>query len=191
MKRFEIRGGRGVTSGHRGLGRREATNAMTDRRTRKRIRLVVLLAAFVLAGGASAYFTTVGTGSGTAAVATSSDVTIAPSTAVAGLYPGGSGELALAISNPNAFPVHVSSLALDTSLGSGGFAADSGHAGCTHPSLSLATQNNGGSGWLVPAKVGTTNGTLSLQLASAVAMGADADAACQGAAFTVYVRTGS
>jgi hypothetical protein len=159
---------------------------------RKGLKLAALLAGLLLTGGgALASFTAFGSGTGSAAVATSSDVSIAPGAAVAGLYPGGSGELALTISNPNTFPVRVGSLSLDTSRGSAGFVVDSGHAACAHPSLSVTTQNNGGSGWLLPAKVGATNGTLSLALAGAVAMGLDADAACQGASFTVYVRTGS
>jgi hypothetical protein len=156
---------------------------------RRGVKLAALLAGLLLtAGGALASFTAIGSGSGSAAVATAADVSIAPGAAVAGLYPGGSGELALTIANPNPFPVHVGSLSLDPS---GGFVVDSGHAACTNPSLSFATQSNSGSGWLVPAKVGGTNGTLSLHLAGAVSMGLDADAACQGATFTTYVRTGS
>ena len=158
---------------------------------RKSVRLVALLAGLVLAGGASAYFTAAGSGSGGSGVPATIDVTIAPHVAGAGLYPGGAGEVAVTISNPNAFAVHIGSLSLDTSRGSGGFTVDVGHSACTHPALSFTTQNNGGNGWLVPAKVGATTGTLPLELYGAVGMGADADAACQGATFTVYVRTGS
>ena len=94
------------------------------------------------------------------------------------------------LSNPNTFPVQVPSLVLDTTQGSGGFAVDGAHSGCGLGTLSFTTQTNGGAGWTVPARVGVTNGQLALSLTGAVAMSLTAADACQGAAFTVFVRVG-
>jgi hypothetical protein len=41
-------------------------------------------------------------------------------------------------------------------------------------------------GWTVPAA-----GTLAIRIPGAIAMGADADSACQGATFTVTVAAGT
>ena len=42
----------------------------------------------------------------------------------------------------------------------------------------------------VPARVGTTDGSLDLQLARAISMDTSAANACQGATFTVSLATG-
>lgn len=137
------------------------------------------------------YWRSSGSGSGNANVSTAvASLTIAPGSAGADLYPGGSGSVALVVSNPNPSSAHLPSLVLDTSRGSSGFDVDSGHSACTTPALSFTSQNNGGQGWTVPAKVGSTNGTLSLTFPSAVTMGSTADNACQGATFTVYLKSG-
>ncbi len=150
-----------------------------------------LAAAFVIAliatGGALAYYTAAGTGSGSASVGSPDPLTITAATPTNGLlYPGASGEVDVTISNPNDFPVRVNSLILD----SGGIVVDSGHPGCDTTALHYTTQNNGGAGWSVPARVGVTNGALSLELSSAVSMDAGAANECQGATFTVYLKTG-
>lgn len=152
----------------------------------------VVLIVFVFGGAALAYFSTRGHGNGEAAAGTVSAVSASPATAAAALRPGGSGELALTLSNPNGTPVHVSSLQLDTSRGTSGFSVDDDHvAVCTSPALTYTPQDNGGGGWDVPAKVGTTDGTLTLHLAGALSMGAGAGNGCQGASFTVYLHAGS
>jgi hypothetical protein len=56
--------------------------------------------------------------------------------------------------------------------------------------VSFTAQSNGGAGWSVPAKAGTTNGVLHLDLSNAVAMGASAGNACQGASFLVHLNAG-
>jgi hypothetical protein len=149
--------------------------------------LVVALATTV---AAIAYFTAHGSGTATASVATVQNVTISGGTASTALFPASTADVALTISNPNTFAVHIGSLQLDTTQGTGGFDVDSGHAGCAVSVLGFTTQTNGGSGWTVPAKVGATNGTLSLDLANAVSMSGSAANACQGASFTVYVKAG-
>jgi hypothetical protein len=61
---------------------------------------------------------------------------------------------------------------------------------CDTSALHYTTQDNGGAGWNVPAKVGATEGTLDLTLADALSMDVDAANACQGATFTVSLATG-
>jgi hypothetical protein len=56
--------------------------------------------------------------------------------------------------------------------------------------LSFTTQTNGGAGWTVPGKIGTVNGTLSITVMNALAMGVGAANACQGASLTSYLAAG-
>jgi hypothetical protein len=155
---------------------------MSNRR-KNALRLAVLGLFLAGASGARAYFTHPSTGNGPASVATAAAVTIAPATPTAGLYPGGSADVALTISNPNPFQVRVGSLVLDTSRGNGGFEVDAGHSGCSAPQLSFPANSGGGTGWYVPA-----NGSIELDLAAAISMGMGADDGCQGATFTVYLE---
>jgi hypothetical protein len=153
------------------------------------VRLVAaLVVALVAAGAALAYFTsTGGGGSGGAAVGAPAALTIAASTPAGGLlYPGGTGEVDVTIANPNPFPVRVNSLV----LGGAGISVDGTHAGCDTSALRYTTQTNAGAGWTVPAKVGSVDGRLDLQLADAIGMDGSAANACQGATFTVSLATG-
>jgi hypothetical protein len=151
--------------------------------------LVVL--AIATGGVASAFWSGSGNGSGVGATGTTVAVTLGPGTPTAALYPGGRADVVLTISNPNRSAVFVGSLALDTGQGTGGYAVDAGHAGCNVSTLTYARQTNGGVGWTVPARVGAVDGTLSVTLPNALAMGLDAVNACQGAATTVYLKAGS
>jgi hypothetical protein len=157
--------------------------------------VVALLVALAVAAGAGAYFTSTGSGSGSAHVGTTQQVTITPATPTTHLYPAGSADVAASIDNPNSIAVHLHSLALDTSQGTGGFDVDSTHknAGCTVAAakLTYTTQTNGAGDFVVPAKVGTTDGTLAVDLSGAISMGVDAANACQGATFTVYLKVGA
>lgn len=135
---------------------------------------------------ASAYWGGSGSGAGSTDTGTTQPVTLSPATASDQLYPGGQATVALTATNPNPGTVRVSSLALDTSQGTGGFAVDAGHAACNVATLSFTTQTNGGSGWNLP-----TGGPTSITLANALSMSASAADACQGATFTVYLNAGS
>jgi hypothetical protein len=158
-------------------------------RNRKTLLAVVAAAATALAlsGGAVAYYSSAGHGSGSASVASLDPLSIAAQTPTANLlYPGGSGELDATVSNPNPISVRINSLV----LGSGGISVDAAHSGCDTSAVHFVTQNNGGAGWDVPAKVGATNGTLDLALPGALSMDASAADACQGATFTISLETG-
>jgi hypothetical protein len=155
---------------------------------------LVALVALAAACGALAYFTSTGGGSGHATAGTTAQVTISAGvTPTAKLYPGGSGDVTVSIDNPNTIAVHLPTLELDMSQGGGtGFAVDTAHVltGCTAASaaLSYTTQTNGGSGFVVAAKVEGTDGSLSADLSNAISMGVSSANACQGATVTVYLK---
>lgn len=159
---------------------------------RRTLGMVAMILAIVVvtvggAGVAYAYWTAGGAGSGLGATGSTVPLTLTPGTPSASLLPGSQTDVVLTMTNTNSASVKLSSLALDTSQGAGGFAVDSGHSGCTLSTLSFPTQTNGGAGWSVPGKVGATNGTLAVTLANALSMSASAANACQGATFTVYL----
>lgn len=165
---------------------------MTRPRMLRRMPLAVLLAILALpvGGAAYAYWTGSGSGAGPGTTGTTVAVTLSPGTPAGDLYPGGQANVVLTVSNPNASPVRIGSLALDTGQGTLGFAVDAGHSGCAVSTLSFTTATNGGAGWTVAGKVGAVDGTLSITLTNAVAMGGSAADACQGASFTVYLAAG-
>lgn len=87
--------------------------------------------------------------------------------------------MATTVQNRNLFPVHVSSIAVDTTEGANGFDVDAGHGGCNVGSLSFTTADNGGSGWDIPA-----NSSVDVDAQGAIAMSGGANDSCQGATFT-------
>jgi hypothetical protein len=148
---------------------------------------VLALVVVPLGGVALAYWGGTGGGTGTTATGTVVPVTLTAGTPSATLRPGGTANVVLTATNTNVSPVRVASLALDTSRGTGGFSVDAGHSTCNVNALSYTTQNNGGSGWTIPGRVGLVNGTLAVTLTNALGMAASAANACQGATFTVYL----
>jgi hypothetical protein len=70
------------------------------------------------------------------------------------------------------------------------FLVDAAHSGCDVSALSFVPQNNGGSGWQVPPRVGSTNGALTIDMSAAIKMSTAASDACQGATFGVRLETG-
>ena len=175
----------------RGLlfSRRSLTVSLAERRTTL-IAAALLVLILGTLGSAYGYWTATGAGSGTAATGTAVAVTLSPATPATQLYPGGQSAVTLVVTNPNPFVVRIRQLALDLTQGTGGFAVDAGHTGCTLSTLGFTTQSNGGSGWDVPARVGLVDGSLTITLANALAMGATAANSCQGANFTVYLSAG-
>jgi hypothetical protein len=150
----------------------------------------LLVLAWSGGGVALVAWSSTGGGSGDATTATTLAVTLAPGTPTAGLYPGGTGDVDLTITNPNPYAVTVGSLALDTNHGAGGFAVDGGHVGCPASALTFATQTNHGAGWSVPGRLAGVDGSRTVTLAGALAMDADAGNACQGMTATVYLVAG-
>jgi hypothetical protein len=150
---------------------------MSSRRRRPAFAAAALLGALLAAPAAYASWTN-GAGTGTAATASPQPVKIAPGTAGSrALYPTGQpiGDVAVAITNPNAFRVRVAALVLDTAAGSGGFSANA--AGCGL-AFSPATD-----GWDIPA-----GATVQLDLQGSIAMAPSAPPTCQGLAVQVHLR---
>ena len=147
-------------------------------------RLAAVAVTGLLVAGVAAYgaWSVSGSGTGSASAATASSLALTPGTPGTALYPNGSADVATTIANNNPFPVHVSSIALDSGQGSNGFAVDAGHSTCDLSTLSFAAQTNGGSGWDVPA-----NDTLDVDATGAVSMSGSAGDPCQGASFTLYL----
>ncbi len=138
----------------------------------------------LLAGGgtAYAYWTTTGAGSGAAAAAAMQTVTV--DAFVAGdsnrtrLVPGGSADVILRTSNPNAFAVQLYSVASN-----GAVTADSAHSGCTTTGVSFTAL----AAPLTPAVTIPAHSSLLVTLPGAASMSDQSQSACQGATFKVPV----
>jgi len=165
---------------------------MTVSRTRVALGAFAVAALVAASGSAAyAYWKAGGGGTGSGLTGTTTALTLSAGTVASGLYPGTSVTVSITASNPNTAPIRISSLALDTTQGTSGFAVDAGHSGCTLSALSFTTQTNAGAGWTVPAKVGATNGSLPISLPASLALSTGAANACQGATFTVYLKAAS
>jgi hypothetical protein len=147
----------------------------------------IATAAVGVVAGAIAYWSGAGSGTGSATLGDPRALTISPGAPATRVSPGATASVAAVATNSNPYPVQIDSITLDSAEGTGGFGVDAGHSGCGLSTLSLTTQTNGGAGWTVPARVGSTNGSLSINMPSALAMSAGAADACQGATFTVYL----
>jgi hypothetical protein len=139
--------------------------------------LVIL--AVPVSGVAYAYWGGSGSGAGSATTGAAQLVTLSPGVAGVKLYPGGQTNVPLTVANPNAFSVHIGSLALDTR----GIVVTGG-SGCTVDlaKLTLSGLTNNGIGWTLPAN----NSSVTLTMV----MGTDAANACQNASFTIYLKAG-
>lgn len=158
----------------------------------RRVVVTAILSVALVAVGAVAFasWRATGTGTGTATAGTALAVSLSPGVPTGALFPGGTTSVALTVTNPNGFPVRLGSFARDAARGTDGFAVDATHSACPVTTLSFTTQAPAG-GWTIPAKVGTTSGSLPVQLAGSLSMGIGAASACQGASFTVYLVAGA
>jgi hypothetical protein len=163
--------------------------ASSHRRALRRLWLPVALGLLIAStSAASAFWNSSGVGTGGGVTGTALPVVLTPGSPAAQLRPGGVADATLTMTNPNGFPVTIGSLILDTTHGTGGFAVDSGHAACNTSSLGFTTAT---AGWTVPAKVGSTDGTLDVVLSHSVSMASSAPDACQGVNVSVYLQAAS
>jgi hypothetical protein len=161
------------------------------RRLRARTPWVLLIAVAILAGAAAcafAYWGGPGSGTATTVLANTESLSFEPGVPTAQLYPGGDTGVAIVAVNPNPYFVEVGTISLDTDEGVGGFDVGSAHSGCDLSALSFVPQDNGGTGWEIPPRAGTTDGRLTIDMASALLMTTSASDACQGATFTVHLE---
>jgi hypothetical protein len=149
-----------------------------------------LIAVAILAAGtasAFAYWSGVGSGSATTVLANTEALSFEPGVPTAQLYPGGDTGVSIVAINPNPYFVEIGTMLLDVDQGAP-FEVDAGHGGCDVSTLSFVPQDNEGTGWEVPPRAGTTDGRLTIDMASALAMTTSASNACQGATFTVHLE---
>ena len=133
--------------------------------------------ASVLTGGvAFAWWSTTGSGSGSATTGTTVALTTSASTPSGTvLVPGGSAPLVITVTNPNAGSVTITSVQLDTSRS----VTVSGEAGtCTAPPLTVSA---------TPSLVLAGGATTTFTVPNAVTLGSAAANGCQGATFTLPV----
>jgi hypothetical protein len=147
---------------------------------RKLVTVAVAVVALAAAGLVSAAWLANGTGSGYAKAGTASALTTVDVSAstTASLYPGVSGNVTLRVSNPNPYPVRVTSV----TNGTGSITPDAAHAaGCTTTGVTFTNQT--GLTLDVPAS-GATTQTLN----GAATMSNASSDGCQGATFTIPVN---
>lgn len=131
---------------------------------------------------AQAWMTAQGTGSGAAAsqngplaLAVSASGTIATP-----LVPGGTGDLVLTVSNPNDFPVHVTSVSA-----SGPVVVNGSLGACSGSAVTVAVPAAE-----LPVVVPAGAVSLPLRFVAGTAMAASADQGCQGATFQIPLSLG-
>jgi hypothetical protein len=137
----------------------------------------VLVLAIVAVGVGLGAWSLGGTGNGAAKATTASNVTLADATAFtsADLYPGATGNLKLRVTNPNPFPVRITTVS-----GNGTITSDKGAACDASTGVTFTNQT----GLTLDLAAGAT-GTLTVP--SSVSMTNASDNSCQGAVFTVPV----
>jgi hypothetical protein len=142
----------------------------------------------VLAGAGVAYaaWTASGTGTAGAKATTFQPLTVSAGATTALLYPGGSADAVVSITNPNPFPVKITQIGQDTTPGkyvsSDQGASCTDASGSTHPTGVTLTTATGTPLASVPA-----NSSAPVTLTGKVTMSAASDNGCQGATFAIPV----
>ncbi|MCW2962714.1 MAG: hypothetical protein JWM90_3101 [Thermoleophilia bacterium] len=152
--------------------------------------VATVVGAAVLATSTFGYWAGNGTGAAASRLDSTQELLLEPAVASAYLRPGASGSVAVRVENRNPFEVRLQTLELDAGAGTGGFDVDAAHAGCDVSALSFTNADNGGGGWTIPPRVGSSNGARDIHLDDAITMDIDAVDACQGAHFDVHVQVG-
>jgi len=132
-----------------------------------------LVAAAVFSiGWAGASWIVESTGDGAARSGAADALIVSPGVPDVALFPGGTGDVAVSVENPNAWPVTVTSFTVTGPIVSDDAACDAaGHH------VTVADQTGE---WLIPA-----GETVEIHLADAASMGLDAASECQAVTFTV------
>lgn len=144
---------------------------------RKLFAVGAIVGGAVVGGIAFAAWTSTGTGSATAKAQTAQALSTvdASASSTADLYPGATGDATLRISNPNPYPVQITSVAQ-----TGPVVSDKGPACDASTGVTFSDQAD--IALAVPA-----DGVASFTIADAVAMANSSDNTCQGAVFTIPV----
>jgi hypothetical protein len=141
-----------------------------------------LVVAVSTAGAAWAWQISSRSGSATVKAAAITNLAVSAGTnPVTGLFPGGSADLSIKVTNPNAFPVTILSVNPQ-----GTVTADSAHGGCTAALHGVATTSAFYIGGQLPAqRTVAAHGHLDLSITNAVTMAADSADACIGSTFKI------
>jgi hypothetical protein len=177
-----------------------------DRRFSRRTKVVSMVCGIVLAG-AGAYAATnwvVGLNSGSSGEGQSATISNLTITAVASpaasnlLYPGGTGDVVVSITNPNPFPVTITAVQLPTNTtyatGYTNSGLSSANASCTSTtslvSWNFATATSGSSHTLTTPLTVAASGTLAATLTNDASMASTTPAACAATYFSMPSFTG-
>lgn len=143
---------------------------------------VAVLSLVLGVGSAYAYWSTIGIGSGSAASASMQTVTVdafvAGDSPATTLIPGGTAEVIVRASNPNAFAVQVYSFASN-----GTPTADASHPLCSTTGVTF----NAPVAPLTPTVSIPANSSILITLPGAASMSAASQSSCQGAVFHLPV----
>lgn len=152
---------------------------LTIKIPRKAFVVLALLLSAVAASAVIAAWVTNGTGPGYAKAQTSSNLTLGDASAstTADLYPGATGSVKLKVTNPNPFPVRITSVAKQASA----ITSDKGAACDASTGVTFSDQT----GLALDVAAGAT---VTLTLANAISMSNASDNSCQGALFTIPVN---
>ena len=158
--------------------------------------LVTATVAIGLAAGAFAFWMSTGSGQATTELGSPEQLTLqAQASSQSQLVPHDTSSLTVLATNPNPYFVTITNLALDTAQGANGFDVDAAHSGCDLSTIHFVPKDPPvgifGPGWRVPPKVGSTDGTLFIEVGDALSMDANASDACQRADFTVHLTAGT
>jgi hypothetical protein len=135
------------------------------------------------AGSAFAYFTTLGSGTGSASTGNLLSLTVATAgTPSSPLLPGRSGDVVFTATNSNKFPVSIVKVALQAGAT---ITPDASHSACTTTD-NLAVVTLSVSATDLPVSI-APKATVTIDLAAAAAMDIDATSNCQGATFTIPI----
>ncbi len=192
-------------------GRTRAQRLARDRRRSRKMRFAGAVLGAVLVGGAvyAATNWVVGLSGGSSGEAESGTVANLTVTAVASpaatnlLYPGGTGDVVVSISNPNPYPVTITAVQLPTNTtyatGYTSSALSATQTGClaATPSTVIWNFSTGSSGsshtLTTPLTVGASgaaNNPLVVTFTNDASMGATAPAACENTFFSMPSLTG-
>lgn len=205
---------RGLYGGSGGLGeamRRHLPKHARDKSqptTRHRVRSVAVLLGILIALGGGAFAATnwlVSLGAGSSGEGQSASISNLTITAVASpaagnlLYPGGTGDVVVTITNPNSFPVTITSVQLPTNAtyatGYTTSALTTTQTGCLASTPSgvawnFATGTSGSSHTLTSPVTVAANGTLAVTFSDDASMATSAPAACASTYFSMPSLTG-
>jgi hypothetical protein len=152
---------------------------ITIRLSRKLFLVLAAVAALVVGGALYAAWSAGGSGNGYAKATTAQSLTIGDASAstTADLYPGATGTVKLKVTNPNPFPVRITSVAKQSG---GTITSDKGAACNASTGVTFTDQ----AGLALDLAAGATS---TFTLSGAVSMSNASDNTCQGAIFTIPV----